>query len=128
VPYSVAQLITEKAKFLNFVIANESKCLILNATNTIAIGTLNIVECWMSILPLAEVQITSILMPGTIRHNRTSPVVGNITNIAKSASPPKTTTSNWQLQYRVKGTCCSITSRIPNIYFRLYWLTQPLQH
>jgi hypothetical protein len=34
----------------------------------------------------------------TIR-NRTSPVVGNITHIAKSASPSKTSTSNWQLQY-----------------------------
>jgi hypothetical protein len=35
---------------------------------------------------LAEVQITSIPIQLTIR-NRTSPVVGNITHIAKSASP-----------------------------------------
>jgi hypothetical protein len=39
--------------------------------------------------------------------------------IAKSASPFKTSTSNWQLQYRVKSTCCWIISRIPNIFF---WL------
>jgi hypothetical protein len=45
--HSVAQLTTEKAKFLNLVIANESKCLILNTTNTLALGALNIVECWM---------------------------------------------------------------------------------
>jgi hypothetical protein len=42
---SVAQLTTEKVKFLNLVIANELKRLILNATNTLALGALNIVEC-----------------------------------------------------------------------------------
>jgi hypothetical protein len=39
--------------------------------------------------------------------------------IAKSASLHNATTSNWQLQYRVKSTYCSTISRIPNIYFCL---------
>ncbi len=119
---SVAQPITEKAKFLNLVIANESKRLILNATNTLTRGALTIVEFWMNTVTIKG-QITSIPIPPITRYNRTSPVVANSANIAKSASLPSidanTVTSNWQLQCRVKSTYFSIISPIPNICFCL---------
>jgi hypothetical protein len=62
---------TEKAKFLNLVIANESKRLILNATNILTRGALTIVEFWMNTVTIKG-QITSIPIPPITRYNRTS--------------------------------------------------------
>ncbi|CAC9635067.1 hypothetical protein [bacterium endosymbiont of Bathymodiolus sp. 5 South] len=57
---SVAQLITEKAKFLNLVIANESKSLILNATNTLALGASTTVEIWMNAQIIERINVKNI--------------------------------------------------------------------
>jgi hypothetical protein len=81
-----------------------------------------LVEFWMNTVTIKG-QITSIPIPPITRYNRTSPVVANSANIAKSASLPSidanTVTSNWQLQCRVKSTYFGIISAIPNICFCL---------
>jgi hypothetical protein len=54
----VHQLITEKAKFLNLVITNESKRLILNATNTPALRAHNIAEsCMNTVTTEAQIRL-----------------------------------------------------------------------